>query len=158
MIRVLFICLGNICRSPIAEGVFSRLVCDRGLSEAFEIASASTGDYHTGEHPDPRAVRAAMRAGIDISGHVARRVTREDFDRFDYVLGMDAMNMRDLARIRPSGSKARVAYFTSFSQGAMPEEIEDPWYGDESGFDATVRSARQASEAFLTHLAAAGKL
>ncbi|HAW44988.1 MAG TPA: hypothetical protein DCW60_01365 [Sutterella sp.] len=158
MIKILFICLGNICRSPIAEGVFRDLIVKRNLSDAFEIASASTGTYHTGEHPDPRAVRAAAKVGIDISKHVARQVTSKDFRDYDFVLGMDAENMHNLALKRPEGAKATVRLFASYARPEIDEIIEDPWYRDAAAFDETVRLCQIASEAFLKHLISMKKL
>ena len=108
MIKVLFVCMGNICRSPTAEGVFSKLVRERGLVEHISIDSAGTHAYHVGEPPDARSARAASERGIDLSRQRARRVTVQDFQQFDYVLAMDSDNYTHLAALCPAGRETRL--------------------------------------------------
>ena len=114
-IKVLFVCLGNICRSPTAEGIFRRLVEDADLAADFEIDSAGTGSWHIGQAPDPRAQAACRNHGIDISGHRARQVKATDFAHFDWILACDGENYADLMRMKPSGSRAQVALLMPYA-------------------------------------------
>ncbi|WP_346892549.1 low molecular weight protein-tyrosine-phosphatase [uncultured Roseibium sp.] len=130
MTSVLFVCLGNICRSPLAEGIFRQTVEQAGLSERVLIDSAGTGNWHRGNPPDPRSVSVAAANGIDISGLKARQVEKDDFDRFDLILAMDRDNLAFLQRMRAAEQAARIRLFL---QG--PErEVPDPYYGGEDGF------------------------
>src|SRR5215212_11448543 len=113
--KVLFVCLGNICRSPTAEGVFRRYVEQAGLAQRIVIDSAGTGDYHIGHAPDERACETASRRGYDLSALRARQVRREDFARFDYVLAMDEENLRTLKRLAPPEHAHKLRMFTEFS-------------------------------------------
>jgi protein-tyrosine phosphatase len=131
---VLFVCLGNICRSPLAEAAFRREAERLGLD--VEIDSAGTGDWHIGHPPDPRAAAVAARNGIDISRRRARQVTEDDFRRFDHIVALDAMNVRDLERLRPADSKARISLLLDHVEGRRGQAVADPYYGDESHFDA----------------------
>src|SRR5450631_2121365 len=114
-IRVLFVCLGNICRSPTAEGVLRQLAAQLKPSLEIEVDSAGTADYHIGDSPDPRSQRAALRRGIDISGLRARRVTRDDFTRFDFILAMDKQNLSELEAMKPQNSRAQVRLFLEYA-------------------------------------------
>jgi protein-tyrosine phosphatase len=146
-LRVLFVCLGNICRSPLAEGLARRRARERGLDWSFD--SAGTGDWHAGEPPDPRAVALARRRGTPIDDLRARQVTREDFARFDLILAADADNLRQLEALRPADSHARLALLLDWCgiepQGAVP----DPWYGDEAGFERVYELLARAIDALL---------
>jgi protein-tyrosine phosphatase len=135
-IRVCFVCLGNICRSPTAEGAFRQLVAEAGLTARFEIDSAGTAGYHAGEAPDSRARAAGKRAGVLVDG-AARQFLVEDFARFDRVIAMDAANLKDLQRLAPTAAaRAKLRLLRSFDPAA-PEQapIPDPYYGDDAGFD-----------------------
>src|SRR5436305_6689578 len=114
-VSILFVCLGNICRSPLAEGAFRAEAERRGLE--IEADSAGTGGWHAGEPPDRRAIAAAGRMGVDISGQRARKVTRADFDRFDHIVALDEENFADLARLRPAGSRARLSLLLDHAPG-----------------------------------------
>lgn len=152
--RVLFVCLGNICRSPTAEGIFRHLVEEEGLTDAFTIDSAGTGDWHVGQAPDRRAQAACQKAGIDISSHRARQVRKDDFANFDWILACDAMNERDLRRLAPAGSKAHIALLMPFAGRPGETEVPDPWeYGSEA-FDRTVERCQAACEGLLNKLKA----
>jgi protein-tyrosine phosphatase len=145
VVRVCFVCLGNICRSPTAEGVFRHLVDEAGLSSAFEIDSAGTAGYHSGEPPDHRARAAGKRAGIPVAGN-ARQFVAADFARFDHVIAMDAANAKDLRRIAPSAeASAKIRLLRSFDPAA-PENapIPDPYYGEAQGFDDVLELCRSA--------------
>jgi protein-tyrosine phosphatase len=149
---VLFVCLGNICRSPLAEGVFRHLVEERGLAEGFEIDSAGTGDWHMGQPPDERSVRVASAHGITLAGS-ARRVQREDLDRFDLVVAMDRDNLRDLERLADgSGPRARLHLLSDFDPEADDPDVPDPYYESLSGFETLYRTVRRACEGLIQQL------
>jgi len=134
-VSVLFVCMGNICRSPLAEAAFRAEAERRGLD--VHVDSAGTGGWHAGELPDRRARAAAARNGIDISDLRARQVTREDFDRFDHVIALDADNLAHLERMRPPGARAQLSLLLDHVEGRKGEEVADPYYGDDSHFDVT---------------------
>lgn len=152
-VRVCFVCLGNICRSPTAEGVFRHLVAQAGLSDHFEIDSAGTADYHTGDAPDRRARAAGKRAGIVIDG-AARPFVRADFARFDHVIAMDASNVRDLGYIAPSPeATAKIRLLRSFDpQAETDAPVPDPYYGDDAGFDHVLELCRTACRHLLEEI------
>ncbi|MDO9490437.1 MAG: low molecular weight protein-tyrosine-phosphatase [Sphingomonadaceae bacterium] len=132
---VLFVCLGNICRSPLAEGIFRNMAAREGV--AVEIDSAGTGDWHLGHAPDPRAQAVADRNGLDISGLRARLVTPEDFHRFDHIVAMDASNLANLETMRPAEAKAALARLLDFADGVDLVDVPDPYEGGPEGFDET---------------------
>lgn len=142
---VLFVCLGNICRSPLAEAAFRRSASAAGLD--VEIDSAGTGDWHVGRPPDPRAQAVALRAGIDISGYRARQVATADFERFERIYALDADNLAGLRRLAPTGSRARLALLMDVVPGRAGQAVADPYFGDEAGFDLTWRDVTVAAEA-----------
>lgn len=153
MVGVLFVCLGNICRSPSAEGVFRKRVREAGLAAHFEIDSAGTGGYHVGRAPDARAQRAALRHGVDLSGLRARQVTAADFERFDYILAMDRQNLAALEALRPPQSRGRVELFLSYAAGRVAEsEVPDPYYGGEKGFELMLDLIEAGAEGLLERL------
>ncbi len=157
--RVLFVCLGNICRSPTAEGVFLALLRREGLLERIEVDSAGTGDWHVGEPPDPRTRRAAERRGYRLSSR-ARQVQVEDLDRFDYVLAMDESNLRALRRMAPRGCRATIAKLLDFhpDPAMRGEDVPDPYYGGTAGFDHVLDLCEAACEGLLAHLREAHRL
>lgn len=136
--RVLFVCLGNICRSPTAEGVARHLAEREAPHLGLEFDSAGTADYHIGSPPDRRSIEAARGRGYDISGLRARQVGIEDFRRFDLLLAMDEQNLRDLKRIAPRGHDDRARLFLSFSQEAGRLAVPDPYYGGTDHFEAVL--------------------
>ncbi len=133
MTSILFVCLGNICRSPLAEAAFRAEAERLGLD--VQIDSAGTGDWHAGEPPDRRAIAAAKRNGVDISHLRARQVRLEDFDRFDHIVALDRDNLRDLQRLQPSGSKARLSLLLDHVEGRVGQAVADPYYGRDAHFD-----------------------
>ena len=152
MKRVLFVCLGNICRSPSAQGVFESMVSARGLQSQFEIDSAGTGGYHAGEPPDRRAQAAARQRGYDLSGQRARAVRPSDFQQFDLILAMDRSNLENLLRVAPANCAARVRLFMSYAP-AWPAEVPDPYFGGDQGFEQVLDMLEAASEALLEEVA-----
>ncbi|MCC7168389.1 MAG: low molecular weight phosphotyrosine protein phosphatase [Rhodospirillales bacterium] len=135
MYRVLFVCSGNICRSPTAEGVLRKKVAAAGLVKRIGIDSAGTHGYHQGEPPDSRTQEAALRRGIDLSDQRARAVVPEDFERFDLILAMAREHQRHLERARPQGAKAEIKLFLDFVPEASSKDVPDPYYGGPDGFE-----------------------
>lgn len=133
--RLLFVCLGNICRSPSAEGLARRAIAEAGLDGLIETDSAGTGDWHAGEPPDLRATAACAARGVDISDLRARQAAPEDFERFDRILAMDASNLANLRRLSPGdGTRADLAMMLDFGDAAT-REVPDPYYGGSDGFE-----------------------
>ena len=151
MVKVLFVCMGNICRSPTAEGVFRHKVDSAGLSKQIFIDSAGTHAYHVGNPPDTRAQGAALKRGIDLSMQRARRVTEDDFSSFDYVIAMDESNEEDLLAICPAGYEKRVQLFLDFAN-SQEAEVPDPYYGQGRGFEIVLNLVEDASDGLLEHI------
>ena len=150
--RVLFVCLGNICRSPTAEGVLRHLAAKETPELALEIDSAGTADYHIGAPPDPRSQRAALQRGIDISALRARQVCADDFARFDLILAMDGENLRELQALRPRNSKAAVKLFLVYAPDGTKRDVPDPYYGDDAAFEEVLDLTTAASRGLLSAL------
>lgn len=151
-VRVLFVCLGNICRSPTAEGVFRRLVEEAGLAEHILIDSAGTHAYHIGEPPDARAQAAAARRGVDLSTLRGRQATEADIRTFDYVLAMDRENLANLRAICPHGCESKLRLFLEFVPHGREKEVPDPYFGGASGFDRVLDMIEDAAEGLLAHI------
>lgn len=152
MIRVLFVCMGNICRSPTAEGVFRQLLRDAGLEGAVETDSAGTHGYHVGRPPDPRAQEAARKRGIVMDDLRARQVALSDYEYFDYLLAMDRGNEEILLAEAPEAHRDKVRMFLNFAAEAPEDEVPDPYYGGDKGFERVLDLIEQASAGFLDHL------
>ena len=152
---VLFVCLGNICRSPLAEGVFLHLVEEAGLSQRFEIDSAGTGAWHVGERPDARAEMVANQHGVSLDSR-ARQVTDDDLSRFDYVIAMDRENLRNLERMADaSGSASEIRLLREFDPESVGDEVPDPYYGGASGFENVYEMVHRSCQTLLSRLHAA---
>ncbi|MCL5425881.1 MAG: low molecular weight phosphotyrosine protein phosphatase, partial [Gammaproteobacteria bacterium] len=149
--KVLFVCLGNICRSPTAEGVFRRALERAGMSNAVEVDSCGVGNWHVGKAPDQRAQQAAKRREIDLSGLRARQLSEQDFTEFDYVLGMDQDNLRAMRELKPADSRAHTGLFLDFA-GTPGVEVPDPYYGGEEGFENVLDMIEAASNGLIQHL------
>jgi len=145
-VSVLFVCLGNICRSPLAEGALRAEAERLGLDIALD--SAGTGGWHAGEPPDRRAIAAAERNGADIADLRARKVTRGDFERFDHIVALDEENLRDLRSMRPAGSRAQLSLLLDHVPGREGQAVADPYYGGDSHFDITWRDVAEAARGF----------
>ena len=150
--HVLFVCLGNICRSPTAEGVLRHLAALEAPELMLNIDSAGTADYHIGAPPDPRSQRAALRRSVDISGLRARQVTAADFDRFDLILAMDAQNLRELLALQPRGSRAVVKLFLEYTPQTKVRDVPDPYYGGDSDFEEVLDLTTAASRGLFAAL------
>ena len=147
---VLFVCMGNICRSPTAEGVFRRLAAERGLGERLTVDSAGTHGYHLGRPPDTRAREAAAARGVDISGLRARRAEAADFGRFHHVLAMDRPNLAALERLRAAAGRGPYPrLLLSYAAGADVEEVPDPYYGGDDGFEHVLDLVEAACRGLL---------
>lgn len=148
--RVLFVCLGNICRSPLAEAAFRAEAERIGLDA--EADSAGTGGWHRGEAPDRRAIAAARRGGVDISGLRARQVQPQDFETFDDVVALDRHNLADLEALQPAGSRARLSLLLDHVPGREGEAVADPYYGDDKDFDITWQDVTEGARALADRL------
>ncbi len=155
-IGVLFVCLGNICRSPTSEGVFRNLAGVRQPELAIRVDSAGTAGYHIGHPPDQRAIAAAAKRGVDIAHLRARRISRLDFDRFDYVVGMDFQNYRDLKSMAPADYRGKICLFMDFAANWETREVPDPYYGDVHGFEQALDMIEDASAGLIEDIVGRG--
>jgi protein-tyrosine phosphatase len=151
-VKLLFVCLGNICRSPTAHGVFRTIAAREAPGLVTGIDSAGTADYHTGDPPDPRSCRAAAQRGYDLSDLRARQVQRADFERFDLLLAMDRANLAALQALAPTPLRARAQLFLEFAGHRSVVEVPDPYYGDEQGFVRVVDLLEEASRSLVARL------
>jgi len=151
-IKVLFVCMGNICRSPTAQGVFETLVAQASLAEQILVDSAGTHAYHIGEPPDARASEAALRRGVDLSTQRARRVSPEDFVEFDYVLAMDRSNYEDLSAQCDPAQLVKLRMFLEFAPDLGVHEVPDPYYGGVTGFERVLDLIEEAAQGLLTEI------
>ncbi|HCY13815.1 MAG TPA: phosphotyrosine protein phosphatase [Gammaproteobacteria bacterium] len=149
---VLFVCMGNICRSPTAEGVFRDIVKSAGLEELIRIDSAGTHDYHVGEQPDPRAVATAQLRQIDLSAFRGRQADSQDFYEFDFILAMDRSNLSYLTRIAPSQAKAQLGLLLDFATNCEEREVPDPYYGGNNGFERVLDLIENAANGLLAEI------
>ena len=149
MINVLFVCMGNICRSPTAEGVFRRLVRSAGMENEIHIDSAGTHDYHVGDPPDRRAQQAASQRGYDLASLRGRQVSPADFARYDYILAMDFDNLANLQRICPEQYASKVYLLMEFSEKFDAREVPDPYFGGPQGLEQVLDLVEDAAEGLL---------
>jgi protein-tyrosine phosphatase len=147
VLNILFVCTGNICRSPTAEGVFRHLAAEEGMDESFHIESAGTESYHVGEPPDARTVRKAHEKGVDLSRQRARQLKPDDFTRFDYIFAMDSGHHGIIIKRAPKNAKANIAMFRTDGQ-----DVPDPWYGTEEDFELVYTLVHEHAGAILKKL------
>lgn len=152
MVRVLFVCTGNICRSPTAEGYFRHLAAEAGHGDSIEADSVGIGGWHVGDPPDSRAIEAAARRGIDISGLRARQLRRADFEAFDLLLAMDRGHRRELAGRAPPEHAAKVRMFMEAARGSRAPSVPDPYYGAAEGFEQVLDMIEEGARAWLREL------
>ncbi|MEN0038682.1 MAG: low molecular weight protein-tyrosine-phosphatase [Cellvibrio sp.] len=152
MTKVLFVCLGNICRSPTADGIFNHIVVREKLDQKIIIDSAGTGDWHIGKAPDSRTVAAARTRGYDLSVLRARQVSARDFEEFDYVLAMDESNLSDLQRMKPTTYTGHLGLFLDFGSRGDYREVPDPYYGGHDGFELVLDLVEDAAQGLLNHI------
>ncbi len=151
---VLFVCTGNICRSPTAEGVFRHMARSRGVAERILIDSAGIIDFHAGEPPDPRAVEHAARRGYDLTDLRARQLTLADYHNFDRILAMDRTHLRELKGEAPKGTLGRIARFLDYSEAWRGQDVPDPYYGEARGFEEVLDMVEEASSRLLEAIVA----
>lgn len=151
-INVLFVCMGNICRSPTAQGVFEKLVQSYGLDPHFHIDSAGTHSYHLNEPPDLRAQEAARKRGMDLSQQRSRQIVQADLDAFDYVLVMDRTNWKDLQRVALPKHQERIHLFMKFATRWHTDEVPDPYYGGSNSFERVLDMTEDAAAGLLAHI------
>jgi len=150
-VRVLMVCLGNICRSPTAHGVLEKIIQNEGLSSHIEVDSAGTGDWHIGSPPDQRSIAAAAQRGYDLSALRARQVAATDFDRFHFVLAMDRTNLNDLRKQCPQAHRSKLRLLLEFADTSH-EAVPDPYYSGDDGFELVLDLVEEACHGFLAHL------
>ena len=149
MVNVLFVCTGNICRSPTADGVFAHLVEEEGLSDRIGTDSCGTIDFHAGEAPDPRSQETALQYGVDISHLRARQFQYEDFERFHYIMAMDDDHLHTVSLARPKDYEGRLELFCQYAPKRREKEVPDPYYGGVKGFEKVFKLVSDASEGLL---------
>lgn len=147
-VSVLFVCLGNICRSPSAHGVFQTLVERQGLSDRIRVDSAGTAAYHIGKAPDPRSIEAAKSRGYDLTRLRARQVSADDFNEYDYILAMDNENLANLKTLKADGYRGKLGLFLDYAQ-SIESEVPDPYYGGDAGFNHVLDLVENASTGLL---------
>ncbi len=152
MTSILFVCLGNICRSPLAEGIFRHQAEKMGVADQFELDSAGCGGWHAGEPPDRRSIAVAARHGVAIDTQRGRKIAPEDFNRFDLILGLDRDNVAHLMQMRPRDSHAKVALYLEEALGKA-KSVPDPYYGNDADFEAVFALCETASAGLLKRLA-----
>ncbi len=150
MHKVLFVCLGNICRSPTAQGIFEAKLKQQKLQ--IEVDSCGTGAWHVGESPDARSVAAAKIAGYDLSHLKARQLCEQDFEQYDYILAMDARNLADVIKMAPRGYSGTVSLLLDYAQDVDMTEVPDPYHGGDDGFQRVIELVEQASDGLIKQL------
>ena len=152
MVKVLFVCLGNICRSPTADGVFRKKVANANLSEKILVDSVGTGSWYIGEMPDARATQTAMENGYDLSDLRGRQIHQSDFEHFDYILAMDSNNLDDLCVLSPEQYRSKLQLLLEYAFEISEKNVPDPYYGGVSGFDDVLHMIEQATDGLLDHI------
>jgi protein-tyrosine phosphatase len=151
-IRVIFTCMGNICRSPLAHGVFESMVAEAGLPDRIEVESSGTHSYHVGNQPVPRSIEVAARHGIDLTSQRARQFIASDLAEFDYILAMDSDNYQGIMAHAKSGEGDNVTLFLQFAPEIKRREVPDPYYGGDRGFDDVYELVKTASRGLLEEI------
>jgi len=151
-VRILFVCMGNICRSPTAQGVFDQLINAQGLGKIITTDSAGTGAWHTGKSPDSRARKVAKRRGYNLDKYRARMVNEQDYERFDLILAMDRENIASMQSQCPAEYQAKLKLLLSFSSATDELEVPDPYYGGQRGFELVLDLVEDACHGLISHL------
>ncbi|WP_101759456.1 low molecular weight protein-tyrosine-phosphatase [Oceanicoccus sp. KOV_DT_Chl] len=151
-INVLFVCLGNICRSPAAQGIFERLVSEKNLATSISVDSCGTAPFNVGKHPDPRSVAASARAGYDISQQIARQIDDQDYSTYNYIIAMDRANLTNVQAWAPSDYQGEINLLMHYSQRGGNRQIPDPYYDDEEQFDKVIVAIEKACRHLLSYI------
>ena len=151
-VGVLFVCLGNICRSPAAQGIFEALVAKQGLADQIRVDSAGTATFNVGKSPDPRSIDAMDRAGFDIRDQIARQISDEDYQTHQYIIAMDRANLMNCEAWKPKGYDGEVKLIMEYLGPGVDKQVPDPYYADPEAFDGVVSSLTRASEALLAYI------
>ena len=154
--KVLFVCLGNICRSPTAEAVLRKLAVEKGLSGRLKVDSAGTNGFHIGQSPDPRSIKFAAKRGIDLTPLRGRQIERADFDRFDYVIAMDNENVRQLTALCPASMQGKISLLLGYADRCNYREVPDPYYGGEREFELVMDLIESGCRGLLDQLVGDG--
>jgi len=152
MVKILFVCMGNICRSPTAQGVFEQILKNEGLTNHLQVDSAGTHAYHVGEPPDQRATQSASRRGVDISEQRARKVRQADFEEFHYIIAMDEDNLYNLEQSCPSSHAHKIGLFLEYAPESGTREVPDPYFGGHNGFEEVLDLVESASRGLLAEI------
>lgn len=150
--KILFVCTGNICRSPTAEGIFRRMLEEAGFGHQVVVDSAGTGDWHVGEPPDTRAQKAAWARGVDLADLRARQVADADYANFDLILAMDRGHLRDLERTRPDDAMSKISLFLDYAPELGVSDLPDPYFGDDAGFETVLDMIETAGRGLLADI------
>tara|TARA_B100000767_G_scaffold274831_1_gene309149 strand:- start:1135 stop:1614 length:480 start_codon:yes stop_codon:yes gene_type:complete len=151
-IHIVFVCLGNICRSPSAQGILERLVNDAGLQDKITVDSCGTAAFNVGKNPDPRAIAACQRKGYDIEKQIARQITPADYEQANYVISMDNINMMSVKAWAPEDYQGELSLFMRYGGASEYAQVPDPYYHEANQFDGTVSVLEKAAKGLLTHL------
>ena len=158
-IKVLFVCLGNICRSPSAQGILEKLAHDHGLADKVQADSCGTAAFNVGKKPDPRAIAAASRAGYAIENQIARQIEDTDYHEFDYIIPMDRQNLINVEAWAPPGSNSEISLLLNYQRGGSGNsQIPDPYYQEAESFDAVIATLEKATKALFEHILSSHKL
>ncbi len=157
-VNVLFVCLGNICRSPAAQGILEKLVAESGLSAKIRVDSCGTAAFNVGKNPDPRSVEASARHGYDISQQIARQIDDEDYQSHDYVIAMDRINLTNVRAWAPSDYQGEIELLLHYSKRGGNGQVPDPYYADAKKFDAVIETLEKAARGLLDYIIAKHKL
>lgn len=150
--RILFVCLGNICRSPLAEAIFNHKIRERNLADQVEVASCGTANYHIGDTPDPRTIKNALKNGVVID-HLGRQLSAQDLESYDYILAMDRSNHNNILRLENAKHHShKIKLMRSFDLNPAGDEVPDPYYGDEAGFQNVFDILSHSIDSFIHHL------
>ena len=151
-VSVLFVCLGNICRSPAAQGILEKMVTDAGLQDQIHVDSCGTAAFNVGKNPDPRSVKASAEAGYDISQQVARQIDDDDYEKYDIIIAMDRANLTNVQAWAPKDFKGEINLFMHYAKHGGNAQIPDPYYADASKFGEVIKTLEKASEALLSYI------
>lgn len=151
-IHIVFVCLGNICRSPSAQGILEKLVNDAKLQDKITVDSCGTAAFNVGKHPDPRAIAACQRKGYSIEQQIARQITATDYQQADYVISMDNINMMSVKAWAPDDYQGELSLFMRYGGGSEFAQVPDPYYHEANQFDGTITVLEKAAKGLLTHL------